>query len=517
MGSRLPKPGQSLADLFPEIASQADGWDPESVTYGSEQPLDWKCPQGHTWTTTPNKRSSGWGCPVCSNKKILVGYNDLATTNPELASQADGWDPTTVVIFSNKKMNWKCVEGHIWISTVASRSSGSGCPVCLGMKVQQGYNDLATTDPELAAQADGWDPTTLTEFSNKRVQWKCKLGHSWKTSVANRSNGNGCPICVNRKILVGYNDLATTNPELAAQADGWDPTSVVVFSNKSVQWKCELGHTWKTGVYNRSFGSGCPMCSGRVTMSGFNDLATVNPKLAAQADGWDPRKVSPSNGKKLKWKCAKNHTWSATVSSRAQGSGCPQCSGYVVITGETDLATVNPVLAAQADGWDPREVTPSSGKKLRWKCDEGHAWFSTVANRTIGRGCPTCAFTGFDPNKDGWLYFIDHDDLDMLQVGISNFPDARLGQHLTRGWEVLEVRGPMDGHLTQRLETAILQAVERRGAVLGHKAGIEKFDGYSEAWTKDSLQVTGFKQLLDWVYEDDQPTAPIRDVGFDVY
>ena len=92
----------------------------------------------------------------------------------------------------------------------------------------------------------------------------------------------------------------------------------------------------------------------------------------------------------------------------------------------------------------------------------------------------------------------------MLQVGISNVPKRRLGAHSHRGWEIMEVRGPMEGRLARQLETAILHAVERRGAVLGHKAEIEKFDGYSEAWTKDSLNVTSFKQLLDWVYEDDR-------------
>jgi hypothetical protein len=93
--------------------------------------------------------------------------------------------------------------------------------------------------------------------------------------------------------------------------------------------------------------------------------------------------------------------------------------------------------------------------------------------------------------------------MEMFQVGISNVPNHRLGDHSRRGWEVIEVRGPMEGHLAQQLETAILHAVERRGAVLGHKARIEKFDGYSEAWTKDSLKVTSIKQLLDWVYEDE--------------
>lgn len=59
------------------------------------------------------------------------------------------------------------------------------------------------------------------------------------------------------------------------------------------------------------------------------------------------------------------------------------------------------------------------------------------------------------------------------------------------------------GFLTRQLETSCLHAIEKRGAILGHKAGIAKFDGYSEAWTKSSLNVTSIKQILDWVYEDE--------------
>jgi hypothetical protein len=46
-------------------------------------------------------------------------------------------------------------------------------------------------------------------------------------------------------------------------------------------------------------------------------------------------------------------------------------------------------------------------------------------------------------------------------------------------------------------------ALKRRGAILGRKGSLEKFDGYTEAWTKESLKVTSIKQLLDWVYEDE--------------
>jgi hypothetical protein len=127
-----------------------------------------------------------------------------------------------------------------------------------------------------------------------------------------------------------------------------------------------------------------------------------------------------------------------------------------------------------------------------------------VSHRSSGIGCPSCAISGFDPNKDGWLYFLHNDDLEMFQIGISNVLEKRLKTHAKGGWEVIEVRGPMDGHLTQHLETGILHAVERRGAVLGHKAGILKFDGYSEAWTKASLNVLSFQALLSFVYEDDE-------------
>jgi hypothetical protein len=491
-----------LATTNPELAAQADGWDPTTLKAFSGRKVGWRCESGHEWEAVVGNRSMGMGCPICSNKQILVGYNDLATTNPELAAQADGWDPTTLNAGSNKRVGWRCEKNHVWVAVVASRLGGDGCPVCSGHRVLVGYNDLATTNPELAAQADGWDPTTLNAGSNKKVGWKCVEGHRWKASVGKRKK-NGCPICSNKQILAGYNDLATTNPELASQADGWDTSTVSAGSHQKLNWKCVEGHRWKASVKERGR-TGCPICSNKEILVGYNDLATTNPELAAQADGWDPRTVTAGSGKKVGWKCEKGHNWDSLVAGRSNGKGCPICSGHQVLVGYNDLATTNPELASQADGWDTTTVTSGSSKIFKWRCEKNHIWASTVANRSTGQGCPTCSKYGFDPNQSGWLYFIDHDALDMVQIGISNYPETRLGQHGKRGWEVIEVRGPMEGHLAQQLETAILHAVERRGAVLGHKAEIEKFDGYSEAWTKDSLTVTSFKQLLGWVYEDDK-------------
>jgi hypothetical protein len=175
------------------------------------------------------------------------------------------------------------------------------------------------------------------------------------------------------------------------------------------------------------------------------------------------------------------------------------------LLGFNDLATTHPDLAAQAVGWDPKAITFGSIKKKKWKCDQGHVFFQSVANRAgkQKQGCPSCAISGFDPNQPSFLYLIDHFDLQMWQIGITNNPERRLHEHYKNGWDLREIRGPMDGHYTRQLELDCLHALEKRGAVLGHKAGVEKFDGYTEAWTKESLKVTSIKQILDWVYEDE--------------
>jgi Zn finger protein HypA/HybF involved in hydrogenase expression len=503
MTSRKP----SLAETHPELAAQADGWDPTSLSKGSTKKVAWICKLDHKWQASVNNRSQGSGCPYCSGNKIMIGFNDLASVRPELAAQADGWDPTKLTAGSKVKVTWKCPHNHKWKAMVKDRSFGYGCPVCAGRAVHVGFNDLATIRPELAAQADGWDPSTLTEFSYKKVRWKCQRGHKWEARVSSRSTGNGCPVCDGKTVLVGFNDLGTVNPKLAAQANGWDPTTLTAGSNKKVGWKCELGHKWESIVAGRSKGNGCPVCDGKTVLVGFNDLGTVNPKLAAQANGWDPTTLTAGSGKKVGWKCEHGHNWRASVGARSKGNGCAVCDGRQVQVGVNDLATVNPKLAAQADGWDPTTLTAGSNKKVGWKCELGHQWKAIIVNRKTGTGCPSCAIGGFDPNQPGFLYFIDHFDLQMFQIGITNFPDDRLGDHKRRGWEVVELRGPMDGHLTQKLETDCLHALEKRGALLGHKAGIEKFDGYTEAWTKASLNMTSIKQILDWVYEDEAKVA----------
>ena len=108
----------------------------------------------------------------------------------------------------------------------------------------------------------------VSAFSNRKVWWRCEEDHEWQTSVKSRARGKGCPICSNREVRSGFNDLATVQPEIAAQ---WHPTKngtltpdmVVPGKHRKVWWQCSEGHVWQAQIYSRtgSCKCGCPVCA----------------------------------------------------------------------------------------------------------------------------------------------------------------------------------------------------------------------------------------------------------------
>lgn len=256
---------------------------PKTVTYGSARKVWWRCDQGHEWETTVYSRAiKESNCPYCAGLRVLPGKNDLESTYPELAMQ---WHPTKngdlrpcdVAKTTQKEVWWLCDQGHEWKTKVFIRTMhGSGCPVCAGKVLVFGKNDLQSNFPEVAKQ---WHPTlngeltpeNVMQFSSQKVWWVCERGHEYSAAVARRTKqGTGCPYCANKKVLAGFNDLATRNPEVARQ---WHPTlngeltpeQILAGSVRKVWWQCSLGHEWKARVSSRAAASrktGCPGCAG---------------------------------------------------------------------------------------------------------------------------------------------------------------------------------------------------------------------------------------------------------------
>ena len=179
---------------------------PSTISYGSHKKVAWICEQGHKWKTSPKVRSMGCGCPFCSRNLAIPGATDLKTLFPHLITE---WDfeknanirPEFTTASSDKKVWWKCANGHEWQAVINKRTKlNHGCPYCANQYVISGETDFATKYPELVhlwnADKNGdLQPSQVTAKSHKKVWWKCHKGHEWQAAIANIAAGKGCPQC----------------------------------------------------------------------------------------------------------------------------------------------------------------------------------------------------------------------------------------------------------------------------------------------------------------------------------
>ncbi len=205
----------------------------------------------------------------------------LLSDNEKLMSEWDyeknkDIDLSKITFSSSKKFWWKCSEGHSYYSSVATRNSGSGCPICSGHKVLLGYNDLFTVCPNLKNEWDfnnnSLNPYELTAGSNKIANWICKKNHSFSMKISHRKDGHGCPFCAGIKILQGFNDLETwCNQNNNIILKKWNykrnnilPSECSRTSKTKVWWKCNIcGYEYQNSICNEVSNIYCPQCNKR--------------------------------------------------------------------------------------------------------------------------------------------------------------------------------------------------------------------------------------------------------------
>ena len=449
--------------------------DPSQLTLGSHKKVWWKCSKGHEWQAVIKDRNSGKGCPYCSGRYAIKGYNDLQTVNPTLAKE---WNyeknneltPVVVMPNSNKKVWWKCSEGHEWQASVANRTKGTGCPYCAGKTILKGYNDLQSVNPTLAREwnyekNNGLTPVDVAPNSDKIVWWQCNKGHEWRVAINTRNSGSGCPYCSGRYAIEGENDLLSINPTLAQE---WNyekngalrPENFTANSGQKVWWICSKGHEWQATIHNRNKRRGCPICNSERNTS-FPEYAIVyylkkhgidvihsyrekgyeldvyipSKKIAIEYDGGLWHKNRTKNDLEKNRKCKEDGIKLYRIREEL-----PQLNDssidYVVQKNQKDLSVVleeilsiiigirvdvdlerdaitienlreftekeNSLLSSNpqiAKEWNyerngnlkPEHFAANSNKKVWWKCSEGHEWQATIADRNSGRGCPYCA------------------------------------------------------------------------------------------------------------------------------
>ena len=487
-----------LQSQCPELMSEWDfelnTMDPSTVAVKSNKVAKWVCPKGHKYSKAIYKRVVGESCPVCARARstsfpeqcfffytkkcysdAVNSYKELFDNGMELdiyipsirtGIEYDGvfWHDRNALPREEKKYQI-CKENQVRLLRIKEGSftgfsENADRIWYIPKKCDYAQLDLYIKDflrfltffstdlpdvnvardkteileyktlrledslmylfPDIAKE---WHPSKNGKLtpdlfipgSSETVWWRCpQCGNEWQSSIVNRTKGHGCDVCAMPKRLSTRKDHILSKRgsidkewcllDWDYEANEYGPEHYTNGSGEIVNWKCRTcGYKWKASICDRTrdYRSGCPLCSGKVIVSGVNDLPTILPELMQDWDydnnnGVDPTKVGRGSRLSVSWKCRKcGYIWNAQIYNRANGKGCPCCASRVVVPGINDLATTEPELAIE---WHPTlnllkptEVTRGQAKKVFWLCPKcGNVWQDTINHRTNGRGCSKC-------------------------------------------------------------------------------------------------------------------------------
>ena len=391
---------------------------PSDCTPGSGYKAWWKCKKCNSDYQSPVfRRRSGSGCHYCSGVRINH-TNCLSTTHPDLIKE---WNyqknvdlmPQNITRGSDKKAWWICkICGHEWNARIANRAVHSrGCPKCANQYIDDD-NSLASLHPGLLKE---WDyeknvlsPNEVSEGSNKKVWWKCKNNHEWKTSINHRAIGRQkCSMCrgmVSEAQIRLYCELKTILPnlEMRQKVENFECDLLEREKNLAIEYD---GSYWHKDFVDRDKEKNKILAAAGFKLIRFrepplfkiegddiiafneapvkkNDLDRLVNKLS------ELKFISVSKAEEY----CKREDFIDNSSFRTYVSHLPSPLP------ENSLAFKFPDIAKdfhiqKNHPLTPLDYLPYSNQKVWWKCESNikHEWQDTISHRTLEkRGCRFC-------------------------------------------------------------------------------------------------------------------------------
>ncbi|GAB2889824.1 zinc-ribbon domain-containing protein [Streptomyces deserti] len=360
--------------------------------------------------------------PAGSKQRDLLKNSELPVLDWWDHEQNDAATWETVTVKARREAAWRCPDcGLRFRKRILDMVNMRECPECAPKRRAEWeaeharYQRTPVADvPELlVAWDDETDPRTVMAADYRHRQLRCPRGHRCRQSPLTYLR-NGCPSCRGQDTRASRLEAIETDPEAfglnAEIAAQWHPTKngktqlskVSPGSRKLMWWRNEdCGHEWQETPARREQGQRlrCPECR-----TILDSLAYHFPDLAAE---WSPAnplsawQVRPT-GQTLftpAWICSANpdHAWQAALSSRTNGSGCPECREH----GKSRIELDHWAAAERAFGG------ASSGQSVR------HEAFARRANWLVDITVETAGERKLAIEYDGSYWHVDKVDLDI--------------------------------------------------------------------------------------------------------
>lgn len=341
--------------------------------------------------------------------------HSLSDTYPKIASEWDyeknkefGWTPETVYPHSDKKVWWRCKDGHSYSARIDHRTRmHSGCPYCAGKRPIIGVNDFAALYPELAQE---WDydnnncpPEEYLPASNKAVSWICPIcSRSYKRKIFERTlYGFACPDCMKeshtskQEQTIFYYLSKVVFAENRKRMYGKEMDVYIPSLNIGVEYNGEYYHSNKSDkdIAKYSFLKDKGVRTVVIQCGRFRDVSGDTITLMA------PERSNPTD---------EEFTWGLSKLFEAIKLPAPDIDLqrdmidiyclYVKSVKENSVAVKCPEIAKEWNYKRNKNLRPDSfsygsDKKVWWTCSKcGNDYDMVISSKTVGNtGCPYCS------------------------------------------------------------------------------------------------------------------------------
>lgn len=420
---------KSFAEAQPQLISQWDNkrnapMTTHNISHKSHKLFWWKCAEGHSWQSTPQRRSRGDGCPECykQNRGEIIRAASLkkagisfAQAYPELLKE---WDyeknkrlPDLLTSYSNYRASWRCQYGHTWEATITNRTyNHSNCPECNPQSSRIEIYllcEIRTIFPDTKWRQliDGVECDIYISKIKLGIEVDGQYWHDNKLQKdidkTNHFNDRGIS-------LVRVRDI--TLPKIEGNQIDFNRTgSLQDVANRLMNYLAQFNIAFASYPNEQQAESEFKKMMARLPAPPEGEtLADTHPDIAAQ---WDYDKNAPfvpdlfsrGSNQKFWWLCEKGHSYDAAINNRvSRGSGCPVCyegnRGDIVRRGRLknthSLSQDKPVYLAMYDmnknSLPPSEIAVKSNMDVWWKCEHGHSFQKKAIYMVDNHECPIC-------------------------------------------------------------------------------------------------------------------------------
>lgn len=186
-------------------------------------------------------------------------------THEEFIKELSIINPTIDVLdkytTNNTKIMCRCkMDGYEWLAIPTNLLRGEGCSQCRDIKLSKMFSKSHDDFIQQIAMLNN-NIEIIGHYKNNKtkIECKCKVdGYEWYSAPSQLLSGRGCPVCSNRIIVPGINDIATTHPEF-----------VKYFKNKDDTRMYSFGSGTKVDLICPDCGNEKKMTIGTLTKCGF--------------------------------------------------------------------------------------------------------------------------------------------------------------------------------------------------------------------------------------------------------